>query len=74
MTKNIFAMAKNPDEWFRKQLKANSIAQTSMSGGTSSVITIGDIYINKPVGNSDQLALAIKQELPNKMRQELGKR
>ena len=74
MTKNIFAMAKNPDEWFRKQLKANSIAQTSMSGGTSSIITIGDIYINKPVGNSDQLALAIKQELPNKMRQELGKR
>lgn len=74
MTKNIFAMAKNPEEWFRKQLRANSIAQTTMGGGTSSIVTIGDIYINKPVGNSDQLALAIKQELPNKMRQELGKR
>lgn len=74
MTKNIFAMAKNPEEWFRKQLKANSIAHATTSGGTSSIITIGDIYINKPVGNSDQLALAIKQELPNKMRQELGKR
>lgn len=74
MTKNIFSMAKNPDDWFRKQLgKFGAVTNTS-SSSSSMNISMGNIIINQPVGNTDQLARAIKQELPNKFKQELNKR
>ena len=72
MTKNLFDIGTDPEEWFRKQLGQYTIPSGSSSNST--ILTIGDININQPVGNTDQLARAIKQELPNKMKQELSKR
>lgn len=74
MTKNIFSMAKDPDDWFKKQL--GKFGNVTSAASTSSVtnISMGNIVINQPVGSADQLARAIKQELPNKFKQELNKR
>lgn len=74
MTKNIFSMAKNPDDWFRKQLGKFGTVTNANSSSSSMNISMGNIIINQPVGNTDQLARAIKQELPNKFKQELNKR
>ena len=74
MTKNIFSMAKNPDDWFRKQLGKFGNVTNANSNSSSMNISMGNIIINQPVGNTDQLARAIKQELPNKFKQELNKR
>lgn len=74
MTKNIFSMAKDPDDWFRKQLgKFGNVTNTASTSSVTN-ISMGNIVINQPVGSADQLARAIKQELPNKFKQELNKR
>lgn len=74
MTKNIFSMAKDPDDWFKKQLgKFGNVTNTASTSSVTN-ISMGNIVINQPVGSADQLARAIKQELPNKFKQELNKR
>ena len=75
ITKNLFSIGKDPEEWLKKQLGNNSDAVSRLSNNRSvTSISIGDIVVNKPVGNVDQLAVAIKQQLPNKIRQEISKR
>lgn len=75
ITKNLFSIGKDPEEWLKKQLGSNSDAVSRLSNSRSvTSISIGDIIVNKPVGNADQLAVAIKQQLPNKIRQEISKR
>lgn len=74
MTKNIFSMAKDPDDWFKKQLgKFGNVTNTASTSSITN-ISMGNIVISQPVGSADQLARAIKQELPNKFKQELNKR
>lgn len=74
MTKNIFSMAKDPDDWFKKQLgKFGNVTNTASTSSVTN-ISMGNIVINQPIGSADQLARAIKQELPNKFKQELNKR
>lgn len=75
ITKNLFSIGKDPEEWLKKQLGSNSDAVSRLSNNRSvTSISIGDIIVSKPIGNTDQLAVAIKQQLPNKIRQEISKR
>lgn len=74
ITKNLFEVGKNPSDWFSKQLKGFNTQGIVATTNNNTNVTIGDIILNKPVGDSDQLARAIMQELPNKMKQELNKR
>ena len=74
ITKNLFEVGKNPSDWFNKQLRGFNTQGAVAITNNNTTVTIGDIIVNKPIGDSDQLARAIVQELPNKMKQELNKR
>lgn len=75
ITSRLFEMGGNPDKWFSDQLAKNSSAsmvQSRSSGGIS--MSIGDVNVNNPVGDSDELARELVNRLPNKVVQELNRR
>ena len=75
ITSRLFEMGGNPDKWFSDQLAKNSSAsmvQSRSSGGIS--LSIGDVNVNNPVGDSDALARELVNRLPNKVVQELNRR
>lgn len=75
ITSRLFEMGGNPDKWFTDQMAKHSTAtmvQPRNPGGIS--MTIGDVNVNNPVGDTDALARQIVQQLPNKMVQRLNKR
>lgn len=75
ITSRLFEMGGNPDKWFSDQLAKNSSAsmvQSRSSGGIS--LSIGDVNVNNPVGNSDALASELVNRLPNRIVQQLNKR
>lgn len=75
ITSRLFEMGGNPDKWFTDQMAKHSTAtmvQSRNPGGIS--MTIGDVNVNNPVGDTDALARQIVQQLPNKMVQKLNKR
>ena len=75
ITSRLFEMGGNPDKWFSDQLAKNSSAsmvKSRSSGGIS--LSIGDVNVNNPVGDSDALARELVNRLPNKVVQELNRR
>ena len=75
LTSRLFEMGGNPDKWFSDQLAKNSSAsmvQSRSSGGIS--LSIGDVNVNNPVGDSDALASELVNRLPNRIVQQLNKR
>ena len=75
ITSRLFEIGGNPDKWFTDQMAKHSTAtmvQSRNPGGIS--MTIGDVNVNNPVGDTDALARQIVQQLPNKMVQRLNKR
>lgn len=75
ITSRLFEMGGNPDKWFRDQLAKHgsaSMVQSRSSGGIS--LSIGDVNVNNPVGDSDALARELVNRLPNKVVQELNRR
>lgn len=75
ITSRLFEMGGNPDKWFSDQLAKNSSAsmvQSRSSGGIS--LSIGDVNVNNPVGDSDTLASELVNRLPNRIVQQLNKR
>ena len=75
ITSRLFEMGGNPDKWFSDQLAKNgsaSMVQSRSSGGIS--LSIGDVNVNNPVGDSDALARELVSRLPNKVVQELNRR
>lgn len=75
ITSRLFEMGGNPDAWFQEQLAKNSAAttvQTRSTGGIS--VSIGDVNVNNPVGDSDALARELVNRLPNKIVQQMNKR
>ena len=77
-SKNLWDMGSNPSEWFEKQYSKFSRLDTKAvyAGGTTvySPAFSGDIVITNPVGNSDDLARGLKQNLPTSFMQALGVR
>lgn len=74
-TSRLFEMGGNPDKWFSDQLAKHSSAsmvQSRDAGGIS--LSIGDVNVNNPVGDSDALARELVNRLPNKVVQELNRR
>ena len=75
ITSRLFEMGGNPDKWFSDQLAKHSSASMVPSrdaGGIS--LSIGDVNVNNPVGDSDALARELVNRLPNKVVQELNRR
>lgn len=75
ITSRLFEMGDNPDKWFSDQLAKNgsaSMVQSRSSGGIS--LSIGDVNVNNPVGDSDALASELVNRLPNRIVQQLNKR
>lgn len=75
ITSRLFEMGGNPDKWFSDQLAKHgsaSIVQSRDSGGIS--LSIGDVNVNNPIGDSDALARELVNRLPNKVVQELNRR
>lgn len=75
ITSRLFEMGGNPDKWFSDQLAKHSSAsmvQSRDAGGIS--MSIGDVNVNNPVGDSDALARELVNRLPNKVVQELNRR
>ena len=75
ITSRLFEMGGNPDKWFSDQLAKNgsaSMVQSRSSGGIS--LSIGDVNVNNPVGDSDALARELVNRPPNKVVQELNRR
>lgn len=75
ITSRLFEIGGNPDKWFSDQLAKNgsaSMVQSRSSGGIS--LSIGDVNVNNPVGDSDALASELVNRLPNRIVQQLNKR
>lgn len=75
ITSRLFEMGGNPDKWFSDQLAKHgsaSMVQSRSSGGI--FLSIGDVNVNNPVGDSDALARELVNRLPNKVVQELNRR
>lgn len=75
ITSRLFEMGGNPDKWFSDQLAKNSSASMVQSRSSSGIsLSIGDVNVNNPVGDSDALARELVNRLPNKVVQELNRR
>ena len=75
ITSKLFDLGGNPDAWFQKQLAKNGgLTATIQSHDSKPSISIGDIYVQQPIGDADALARAINNELPNAILQQRGKR
>lgn len=74
ITSRLFEMGGNPNKWFSDQMsKYGSQSIAAKSSGSMSFST-GDIIIQNPVGNVNDLATQIEREMPNKMAQAWNKR
>ena len=74
ITSKLFEMGGNPDKWFNDQLAKHSALSNIQNHTVEGDITVGDIYIQNPVGDTDTLAKEIIRDLPIKLRQERGRR
>lgn len=75
ITSRLFEMGGNPDKWLKEQIAhLNSTTPAIVAHENAPNINIGDININKPVGDVDELARAISTQLPNKLLQMQSKR
>jgi hypothetical protein len=75
ITSKLFDLGGNPDAWFQKQLAKNGGLTTNVQNRSQAPsISIGDIYVQKPIGDVDGLAREIVQGLPNAIYQECSKR
>lgn len=75
ITSKLFDLGGNPDAWFQKQLARNGgLTANVQNRSQAPSISIGDIYVQKPIGDVDGLAREIVQGLPNAIYQECSKR
>lgn len=75
ITSKLFDLGGNPDAWFQKQLAKNGgLTANVQNRNQAPSINIGDIYVQKPIGDVDGLAREILQDLPNAIYQEYSKR
>lgn len=75
ITSRLFDMGGNPDRWFTKQMERNAgISNVQNRTIEGDKITIGDIYIQNPVGGVDDLAREINQRMPAMYKQIQSKR
>lgn len=75
ITSKLFDLGGNPDAWFQKQLAKNGgLTANVQNRNQAPSINIGDIYVQKPIGDVDGLAREIIQDLPNAIYQEYSKR
>ena len=75
ITSKLFDLGGNPDAWFQKQLAKNGgLTANIQTREQTPSISVGDIYIQKPIGDVDSLARAINNELPNALLQQKNKR
>ena len=75
ITSRLFEMGGNPDAWFDKQMAKYGAASNIQSRNTDNrTISVGDIHVNNPVGNADDLARELVQRLPSAIDQRMNKR
>lgn len=75
ITSRLFDMGGNPDRWFTEQMERNAgISNVQNRTIEGDKITIGDIYIQNPVGGVDDLAREINQRMPAMFKQIQSKR
>ena len=74
ITSKLFEMGGNTDKWFANQLSKNSVLNTIQNKTIGYTVSVGDIYIQNPVGDTDALAREIVRDLPIKLRQQQGRR
>lgn len=75
ITSKLFDLGGNPDAWFQRQLAKNGGFTANVQNRSQAPsISIGDIYVQKPIGDVDGLAREIVQGLPNAIYQECSKR
>nr|DAG35310.1 MAG TPA: hypothetical protein [Bacteriophage sp.] len=75
ITSRLFDMGGNPDRWFTEQMERNAgISNVQNRTVEGDKITIGDIYIQNPVGGVDDLAREINQRMPSMFKQIQSKR
>ena len=75
ITARLFEMGGNPDKWIHDQIdKIAGNSPVIVNHGQTSSINIGDIIIQKPVGDADELARVISTQLPNKILQMQSRR
>ena len=74
ITSKLFEMGGNPDKWFNDQLSKHTALSNIQNHTVEGNISVGDIYIQNPVGDTDVLAKEIIRDLPIKLRQERGRR
>ena len=74
ITSRLFEMGGNPDEWFNKQLAKHAALSNVQNHTVRGAVSVGDIYIQNPVGNTNELAKEIVLKLPNALLQYQSKR
>ena len=74
ITSKLFKMGGNTDKWFADQLSKNGALNNIQNKTIGDTISVGDIYIQNPVGDTDALAREIVRDLPIKLRQQQGRR
>ena len=75
ITSRLFDMGGNPERWFTEQMERNAgISNVQNRTVEGDKITIGDIYIQNPVGGVDDLAREINQRMPAMFKQIQSKR
>lgn len=74
ITSRLFEMGGNPDEWFNRQLAKHAVLSNVQNHTVGGAVSVGDIYIQNPVGNTNDLAKEIVLKLPNSLLQYQSKR
>lgn len=74
ITSKLFELGGNPDKWFSDQLSKHAALSNVQNHTIEGSISVGDIYIQNPVGDTDTLAKEIIRDLPIKLRQQQGRR
>lgn len=74
ITSKLFEMGGNTDKWFADQLSKNGALNNIQNKTIGDTISVGDIYIQNPVDDTDALAREIVRDLPIKLRQQQGRR
>lgn len=76
-TKNLFDIGANPIGWMKDNISkivGDFGAIKAVNGHQFPInLTFGDIIVQKPVGNADDLAQSLMQNLPTSFIQELGR-
>lgn len=74
ITSKLFELGGNPDKWLSDQLSKHAALSNVQNHTVEGSISVGDIYIQNPVGDTDTLAKEIIRDLPIKLRQQQGRR